>query len=84
MPWPLFTPGKDPSSHCTGGWVGPRASVDKCGKSRPHRDSNILTYLIYYNTDAGLPTFKKLVETICITTLTYTYFYIFVFTDHQY
>jgi len=25
--------------HCTGGWVGPRAGPDKCGKSRPHRDS---------------------------------------------
>ena len=23
----------------TGGWVGPRAGLDGCGKSRPHRDS---------------------------------------------
>ena len=23
---------------CTGGWVGPRAGLDRCGKSRPHRD----------------------------------------------
>jgi hypothetical protein len=22
---------------CTGGWVGPRAGLDRCGKSRPHR-----------------------------------------------
>jgi hypothetical protein len=22
-------------THCTGGWVGPRASLDRCGKSRP-------------------------------------------------
>ena len=28
-----------PSTHCTGGWVGPRAGLDRCGKSRPHRDS---------------------------------------------
>ena len=21
--------------HCTGGWVGPRAGLDRCGKSRP-------------------------------------------------
>jgi hypothetical protein len=28
-----------PGTHCTGGWVGPRAGVDRCGKSRPHRDS---------------------------------------------
>jgi hypothetical protein len=25
-------------SHCTGGWVGPRAGLDRCGISRPHRD----------------------------------------------
>jgi len=23
-----------PSTHCTGGWVGPRASLDRCGKSQ--------------------------------------------------
>jgi hypothetical protein len=28
-----------PGTHCTGGWVGPTAGLDKCGKSRPHRDS---------------------------------------------
>jgi hypothetical protein len=22
-----------PSTHCTGGWVGPRADLDRCGKS---------------------------------------------------
>ena len=27
-----------PGTHCTGGWVGPRAGLDRCGKSRPHRD----------------------------------------------
>jgi len=32
---PLFTPG----THCTGGCVGLRADADRCGKSRPHRDS---------------------------------------------
>ena len=25
--------------HCIGGWVEPRAGLDGCGKSRPHRDS---------------------------------------------
>ena len=24
-----------PGTHCTGGWVGPRAGQDWCGKSRP-------------------------------------------------
>ena len=30
-----FTPGERPGTHCIGGWVGPRAGVDGCGKSRP-------------------------------------------------
>ena len=25
-----FTPRKRPGTHCTGGWVGPRAGVDRC------------------------------------------------------
>jgi hypothetical protein len=29
-----FTPPERPGTHCTGGWVGPRASLDS-GKSRP-------------------------------------------------
>ena len=32
-------PRERPGTHCTGGWVGPRAGLDSCGKSRPHRDS---------------------------------------------
>jgi len=27
-------PGKRPGTHCIGGWVGPRAVLDGCGKSR--------------------------------------------------
>ena len=27
-----------PSTHCTGGWVGPRAGLERCGKSCPHWD----------------------------------------------
>ena len=34
-PRPLFTPGERPDTHCTAGWVGPRAGLDMCGKSRP-------------------------------------------------
>ena len=29
-----FTPRERPDTHCTGGWVGPRAGLDGCGKSR--------------------------------------------------
>jgi hypothetical protein len=35
-----FYPQERPGTHCTGGWVGPRAGLDRCGKSHPHRDSN--------------------------------------------
>ena len=28
-------PGKRPGTHCIGGWVGPRAGLDRCVKSRP-------------------------------------------------
>jgi len=33
-PWPLY-PLERPDTHCIGGWVGPRAGLDGCGKSRP-------------------------------------------------
>jgi hypothetical protein len=35
----VLPPGKKPGTHCIGGWVGPRAGLDGCGKSRPHLDS---------------------------------------------
>jgi hypothetical protein len=31
--WPLNPQGGDLSIHCTDGWVGPRISLDGCGKS---------------------------------------------------
>jgi hypothetical protein len=31
-------PGKGPGTHCIGGWVGTRACLDGCEKSRHHRD----------------------------------------------
>ena len=30
-----FLPRERPGIHCTGGWVGPRAGLDRCGESRP-------------------------------------------------
>ena len=30
-----FAPGKGPGTHCTGDWVGPRATLDSCGKISP-------------------------------------------------
>jgi hypothetical protein len=35
----IHAPGKKPSTHFIGGWVVPRAVMDGCEKSRPHRDS---------------------------------------------
>ena len=32
-------PGERPGTHCIGGLMGPRAGLDRCGKSRPHQDS---------------------------------------------
>jgi hypothetical protein len=34
-----FYPRERPGTHCTRGWVCPRAGLDRCGKSRTHRDS---------------------------------------------
>jgi hypothetical protein len=34
----VYTRGR-PGTHCTGGWLGVRAVLDRCGKSRPHRVS---------------------------------------------
>ena len=31
----LLYPKERPVTHCTGGWVGPRAGLDGCGKSHP-------------------------------------------------
>jgi len=33
-PRPLY-PRERPRTRCIGGWVGPRAGLDGCGKSRP-------------------------------------------------
>ena len=36
---PVALPQERPGTHYIGGWVGPRAGLDRCGKSRFHRDS---------------------------------------------
>jgi len=32
----VLPPGKGPGTYFIGGWVGPRAGLDRCGKLRPH------------------------------------------------
>jgi hypothetical protein len=36
---PAALPTGKPSNLCTEGWVGPRAGLEGCGITRPHRDS---------------------------------------------
>jgi hypothetical protein len=38
MPRPLYSR-KRAGTHCIRVWVGPKAVLEGCGKSRPHRDS---------------------------------------------
>ena len=36
-------------THCIGGWVGPRADLDQCGKTRLHRDFFfIFSYTLHF------------------------------------
>jgi hypothetical protein len=41
-------PEKRPGTHYTGGWVGPRAGLDGCGKSRPHRGFFLFSFTLYF------------------------------------
>ena len=36
MPLPLY-PRERPGTHCTGGWVGPRAGLDGCGTNKIYK-----------------------------------------------
>ena len=54
-----FTPRERPGTHCTGGWVGRRAGLDRCGKSRPPPGFDPRTFqpvAIFY-TDYAILTF---------------------------
>jgi hypothetical protein len=43
-PRPLYSRER-PGTHCLGGWVGFKAGLDGCVKSRPHRDSMDMNFL---------------------------------------
>ena len=51
-------------THCTGGWVGLGAGLDRCGKSRPHRDSipgpSARSESLYRLSHPGSPVVNKL------------------------
>jgi hypothetical protein len=38
---PDTLPPGETRTHCIGGWVGTTTGLDRCGKSRPHRDLNL-------------------------------------------
>ena len=40
----LLYPWERPGIHCIGGWVAPRASLDRCRKSCPHQDRSLIQY----------------------------------------
>ena len=41
-PQPLYAR-ESAGTHCTGGWVGPRAGLARCGKSRPAPEFDLRT-----------------------------------------
>jgi hypothetical protein len=45
----LLYPLERPGTHCTGGWVGPRAGLDVCEKSCPHREHNSIILKDLFN-----------------------------------
>jgi hypothetical protein len=66
-PRPLY-PWERPGTHCIGGWLGPRAGLDRCGKSRSpigirSRDrpasSESLYRLSYPGPQSKLETYQK-------------------------
>ena len=52
----LFTPPERPGTHCTGGWVGPRAGVDRCRRSCPHQNSTVQPVASRYTDYVTRPT----------------------------
>ena len=46
--WPLY-PRERPGTQCIGGWVSPRAGLDRCGISRPALGIFPRTFCIFLN-----------------------------------
>jgi hypothetical protein len=64
-------PGKRPGTHCIGGWVGPRAGLGGCGKSRspPGFDPRTIHPVASRYTDYAIPVNP------CIRCIYYYYYY---------
>ena len=54
-------PRERPGTHCTGGWMGPRSGLDKCGKSVPPPgfDPRTVQHVTSRYTDWGIVTQYK-------------------------
>jgi len=59
-PRPLYLRER-PGTHCTEGWVGPRAGLDRCGKSRPPPgfDPRTVQPVASRHTDCAIPSFQE-------------------------
>ena len=62
--------GKRPGAHCIGGWVGHRAGLDGCGKSRLHgvRSPDLPAVASRYTHELSRPRNKSIVyvcRTLC-------------------
>ena len=52
-----FLPRERSGTHCTGGWVGPRAGLDRCGKISPPPGFD--TQTVQPPTECKVPVFKS-------------------------
>ena len=58
-----FYPRRRPGTHCVGGWLGPRAGLDWCGKSLPPPgfDSRTVQPVASRYTDCAIPALEHVV-----------------------
>ena len=64
--------GNKPDTHFTGGWMGPKADLDGCGKCRPPPGFNPQTFqaVVTCNTDLVTPFLRELAHSNCVTIYT--------------
>jgi hypothetical protein len=74
-----------PSTHCVGGWVGPRADLYRCGKSRLHWDScscvHMYEYILHVCTCVRMYLCMYVLTYVCVVRM-YLHMYVLIF--HMY
>jgi len=70
VPLPLY-PQERPGTHCIDGWVGPKAGMDGCGKSRPppRFDPRTVQPVASRYTDWGIPADRLIMPVVLIMNL---------------